>query len=173
MGLVEQVSFDGRRRVIRSLVGTFVQQSQSKADLDLNPRQGGRKIQPWVGEKSIENDAAHIDIESKGKIKGEKGGKPPKNPPRAQVERAPHVTTSEDEHRKLGEEFTEPIRDEAYQVLSEWKEDTPKVKWKKSDYRSIRRWVVDSIKEKKTKNGKSRANKNLSPEQKQDYEGLF
>jgi len=84
----------------------------------------------------------------------EKGGKPP-NPPRA-----PHVFSSDDEHRKLAEEYGEELRDQAYQVLSDWKEDTPKSKWKKSDYRSIRRWVIDSIKEKKPSHRSPPTNRN-------------
>lgn len=36
-GLIEDVSFDGRKRVIRALINRSVDQSQSKSALDLNP----------------------------------------------------------------------------------------------------------------------------------------
>jgi len=64
IGLLEDVSFDGRHRVIRAKIGEFVEKSQSKAALDLNPRQSRTKIQPRVGEKSI---SSYIDskVESK------------------------------------------------------------------------------------------------------------
>jgi hypothetical protein len=91
------------------------------------------------------------------------------------VEREPDVYTTDAEHEKLAETRSPEERDEAYRVLSEWKDDTPKSKWKKSDYRSINRWVFDAIKEKKLKGtkGKSRANPNLTSEQAQAYDELF
>jgi len=46
LDLIEDVSFNGRQRVIRSLVNKFVDKHQSKAGLDKNPMQGGKKIQP-------------------------------------------------------------------------------------------------------------------------------
>lgn len=59
LGLIEDVAFDGRRRVIRALIGKFVDyrhsqkpQSQSNSALDLNPTLGWTKIQPCHGEKS-------------------------------------------------------------------------------------------------------------------------
>jgi hypothetical protein len=68
-------------------------------------------------------------------------------------ERLPHVSTTEEEHLKLEKTLGVSVRDECYKILSDWKEDTPKTKWKKSDYRSILRWVVDSFKERKEKHG--------------------
>ena len=34
--------------------------------------------------------------------------------------------------------------------------DAPKSKWKKSDYRSIRRWVIKALEERKTPSGKKK-----------------
>lgn len=67
------------------------------------------------------------------------------------IERQPHVTTTEEEHKKLETDYGKAIRDESYSVLSDWKLDTPKSKWKKDDNRSIRRWVIDAIQEKSSK----------------------
>jgi len=113
----------------------------------------------------------------------EEVGETPKPPPRPQKksspikkERAPHVRTTDKEHQELAQApHNEILREEAYKVLSEWKEDTPRSKWKKSDCRSIKRWVYDSLKEKKYKRsqGKSRANQNISEEQKNAYDRLF
>jgi hypothetical protein len=52
LGLIEDVAFDGRTRVMRALIGRHVDQCQSKADLDLNPTQAWTKIQPRFGQKS-------------------------------------------------------------------------------------------------------------------------
>lgn len=50
--LIEDVSFDGRNRVVRAKIGEFVQKAQSNAGLDLNPMQGWTEIQCRVGAKS-------------------------------------------------------------------------------------------------------------------------
>lgn len=63
------------------------------------------------------------------------------------VKRCEHVSTSDAEHAKLVEAHGEEFVRRCYLRLSEWKMDTPKSKWKKSDYRSILRWVVDAIRE--------------------------
>ncbi len=48
LGLIEDISFDGRRRVIRSLVEKYVHESQSNAGLDLNPMQDGEEGQSYA-----------------------------------------------------------------------------------------------------------------------------
>lgn len=52
LGLIEDISFNGRHRVIRAKIAEYVEKCQSKAGLDLNPKQGWRKIQGSHGEKS-------------------------------------------------------------------------------------------------------------------------
>lgn len=51
MGLVEDVNFDGRVRIIRATIGKYIDKVQSKADLDKNPRQT-EPIQGRLGKKS-------------------------------------------------------------------------------------------------------------------------
>jgi hypothetical protein len=46
LGLIEDVSFDGRIRVIRALINRFVDKKQSKAALDKNPKRVGEKSNP-------------------------------------------------------------------------------------------------------------------------------
>jgi hypothetical protein len=48
--LIEDVSFDGRKRVIRSLINRYVDKAQSKAGLDKNPSRVGQKSNPGLDE---------------------------------------------------------------------------------------------------------------------------
>lgn len=80
-----------------------------------------------------------------------KGITPPLKEKTLQVDRAPHVKTTEEEHAKLVKELGVQKTEACYQCLSEWKEATPKHKWKKGDYLSIRRWVINSVDEKQGK----------------------
>jgi phage replication O-like protein O len=64
------------------------------------------------------------------------------------IPRAPHISTTQEEHEKLLQDFGEQRVQEAYKHLSEWKEDVPKTRWRKSDYLAIRRWVMDALKKK-------------------------
>ena len=67
------------------------------------------------------------------------------------IERAKHVATSNPEHQKLILQHGQAKVDSFYQILSDWKEDTPRSKWKKNDYRSIVRWVVAAESERQKK----------------------
>ena len=73
------------------------------------------------------------------------------SPPSKKIERALHVETSEEDHQKLLKQFGDEAVKELYTFLSEWKQDTPRSKWKKDDYRSILRWVVNAVAERKFK----------------------
>jgi hypothetical protein len=120
---------------------------------------------------------------TRNKNQERRGEGPPSPPPRSpkekssakKIERAPHVHTTDEEHQKLAEERSEAVRDTAYQVLSEWKEDTPRSKWKKSDFRSVKRWVFKAVDEQsgKAPPGKSNSNKCLSEEAREQYRGRF
>lgn len=67
------------------------------------------------------------------------------------ISRGLHVRTTEAEHKKLISGYGEEMTQKAYIYLDEWKEDTPKHKWKKNDYRSILRWVIDVLRDKDLK----------------------
>lgn len=78
-----------------------------------------------------------------------------------EVERTPNVRTTDQEHSELLKKYGNEAVQEFYKKLSEWKQDTPKSKWKLNDYRSILRWVVDACIEKKAQcNQKSDSEKN-------------
>lgn len=86
LGLIEDVSFNGRRRVIRALVAKKVDEVQSKRSrktmftddlepgLDLNPMQTGIKIQPCIGEKSNALIYREKSLEKRGYIHPASGG---------------------------------------------------------------------------------------------------
>ena len=90
----------------------------------------------------------HIKKEST--LAGAKESAPTAKPP-ARHARAPHVSTSSEDHEKLIKEFGEETVKKAYEKLSEWKSDTPKSKWKKNDHLAIKRWVIDALKEESQK----------------------
>lgn len=71
LGLIEDISFDGRERVIRATIGRHIDKCQSKAALEVNPKQPWIKIQCSVGEKSNASTPASY-IESKEERKEEK-----------------------------------------------------------------------------------------------------
>jgi hypothetical protein len=82
LGLIEDISFNGRKRVIRALIGKEVEKAQSKAGLDLNPTLGWTKIQGSVGLKSQSSDPFSLLHDSKVYIKEEReGNKSPQPPP--------------------------------------------------------------------------------------------
>ncbi len=81
------------------------------------------------------------------------------SPPRApvtpkKIKRRENVETSVNEHTDLCNKYGEEKVELLYDRLQEWKEDTPKSKWKKNDARSINRWVADAVNEEKVKEKK-------------------
>jgi len=113
----------------------------------------------------------------------------PKRKRSEKVIRAPHVKTTDLEHARLVCDFgSERVR-QAYDHLSQWKEDTPASKWKKDDNRTLRRWVFKALDEDELRrkeleqrkerlaNGgqvkKSNSNPCLSEEAKGQYDDAF
>lgn len=71
LGLIIDVSFNGRRRVIRACIGKAVDQHQSQAACDLNHMQGVKKITGCIGQKSQAGDTSHYIYDSKEERKEE------------------------------------------------------------------------------------------------------
>jgi len=102
-------------------------------------------------------------IDKERKIKERKGVNPPSaSPPPPSplpdkkkdsdfIKPADHVCLRKEEHEKLLGKFGEVMVKRYYDELSAWKKDKPKSKWRKNDYMSILRWVVDCIKERDLK----------------------
>lgn len=87
------------------------------------------------------------------------------SPPRAfpsskKILREKEIATTAEEHEKLVNEYTQEKVSKFYKMLSEWKQDVPKKRWRKSDYLSIKRWVICAYKETQEKEKKEQG---LSP----------
>src|SRR5690606_384166 len=94
-------------------------------------------------------------------------GETPKPPARAFKQRRENIKTTDEEHHKLMNEIGEELLEACYDRLQEWKEDTPRTKWKRSDYRSIKRWVINAIQEDKQREAK--AQKSVQQENNIDF----
>lgn len=95
--------------------------------------------------RDVNNSNIPIGPNRKKKEKESKEKNPPSSIVSKFLEREPQVFVSDTEHQKLIDQFGEPKVKECYKRLSEWKLDTPKYRWKKNDYRSILRWVINAI----------------------------
>ena len=71
LGLIDDVSFDGRQRVIRATIGRHIDKCQSQSAWDSHPSQGRIKIPGSLGEKSIAGTPPSY-IYSKAESKEEK-----------------------------------------------------------------------------------------------------
>jgi len=69
LGLIENVSFDGRKRVIRSTINKYIEKSQSQAACDLNHTLHVTNVTPDVGRASHAEDPTRINTYSKEEIK--------------------------------------------------------------------------------------------------------
>lgn len=185
-GLIEDVSFDGRNRVIKATIAKAIEKAQSNAALDLNPKQGWTKIQDRVGQKSIEIDSPII-IESKEEIKEREGAAAPQPPPLAldevsskakkEKKQAPEkkpvreqVFLSDQEHDSLKASHSAEILDAMLDKLDSYKTAHGKVY--KSDFAVLKKggWVHDQIVKnmgKSNGNYQKPANKNDAIKQRQ------
>lgn len=165
LGLVEQVSFDGRTRILRTCKENIFKDFKdpicpkkskvSTSGVDKNIQSKSIKVIPRRLEKSTPPIYVYSKVERKEESKGASApALADFSSKETRLERALHVTTSMSDHQKLLDKLGKDLTAQCYQRLSEWKQDTPKSKWKKDDYRSILRWVIDSIKEDKFKKSK-------------------
>lgn len=73
----------------------------------------------------------------------------PRAPSSKKIQRTQDVFTTEEEHADLIKSYGAEQIPVLYQILQDWKEDTPKSKWKRNDYKAILRWVVQAYNERK------------------------
>ncbi len=125
-GLIEQVAFDGRERIIKAVV----------------PQRVSYQTCQICHGRDEENDT-HIIKNINKEISSSEDIK--------KVTRATFVSTTNSEHKKLEEKYGKEKREWCYNRLSEWKQDKPKQQWSKCDYRTILRWVSDAYHEEQLK----------------------
>src|SRR5690554_5081508 len=73
--------------------------------------------------------------------------KPPTPTKIPKIQRRENVHTTEKEHADLCNKLGEGFVEKCYDRLQEWKEEVPRSRWKKTDARSIKNWVIDAVKE--------------------------
>ena len=162
MGLIEDVSFDGRKRIIRSCVNKFIEKTQSKAGLDLNPIAIGFK-----SNADLEQNPKPTYIESKEEIKDiEREGLSPhslsssfsnenlqkqKNPnitdiiktlSAKKIKFGEYVEYSQEEYDQLVKDFSKVEVEQAITQIDDWWPDRDKKKYNwQGFYRGTRRWI--------------------------------
>lgn len=120
--LIEDVSFDGRNRIIRAKIGEHVQKVQSNAGLDLNPMQGLTEIQPRVGEKSI---ATYIESKEESK-EDITPPIPPQIPePSNAAKAAPNESKDSPKPKREKPDFSPRVREVANNLLQIVVDDSP------------------------------------------------
>jgi len=158
-GLIIDISFDGRQRVIRAAIGRTIETIQQQKEKQVFPL--GKSSDSRTGKRVTPSPYTTTE-ESTKYI----GGEPPiprpltsssknksiSNPKK--IERMEYIFTTDEEHQKLLEEYGEDKTKILYQKLNDWKEDTPRAKWKKNDSRTILRWVINAVREDEIKNKK-------------------
>ncbi len=144
MNLVEQIDFNGRCRTLKIkkiAVRPLENQRSDRLNSSTFPKEKeSSKEKEYIYNKK-EKREAEASLPSQSILK---------------IKRKEEVFTSIEEHKKLEEKLGIEGREICYEILNDWKKDTPKHKWKKDDYRSITRWVIDAYKEKKKKEQNSK-----------------
>lgn len=132
-GLIKDVSFNGRERILKAVNPKEVACQTCSI---MHGRSAGycTHITKNIYKETLSKDNAKKNAHAS-------------TPKEKLIERAPNIKTTDPEHKKLEDKYGKKIRDWCYEHLSEWKEDTLKSKWKKSDYRTIIRWVSDAYHE--------------------------
>lgn len=112
--LIEDVSFDGRNRVIRAKVGEYVQKAQSNPALDLNPTQTWTEIQPSIG---FSSNATYI--ETKEEIKEDTPPIPPQVPKPVNAANAAEMESSlSSKSKREKSDFPPKVRELGNQMIN-------------------------------------------------------
>lgn len=141
--LLETVHSDGRERIMRAIPPAI--------------HYGGDQIPGKPGTTSPENRVPPIPTpynreEIDDKSVGASAPPVPVSCTPKKKKRAPEVSTTDEEHERLCKEFGTPKVERFYKELSDWKLNTPKSKWKLNDNLTIRKWVIEAVREKDLKN---------------------
>jgi len=134
-GLIEQVAFDGRVRTLKAIHPKDVAwQTRTKVH-GSSEQKCTHRYKYSNNKESISKDIPKKDANASTLTSNSK---------EKLIERAKHIYTTESEHEKLANEYGVEIRDRCYEIISIWKIQTPRGSWKKVDYLSIKKWVVNA-----------------------------
>lgn len=129
-------------------------------EINVNCMEGGRELSSPQVVNSVHQgvvNSVHPQKKdnTKERLTKEKGAHAARSPSasssKKEIERAQHVFTTSEEHQKLIDKVGIEFLGDCYAELSNWKIQTPKSKWKKCDYLSILKWVIDAVNDKKAK----------------------
>jgi|GEM_PF-3620406 len=142
LGLIEDVSYDGRKRIIRALISNHVNKHQSKSELDKNPMGVGQKSNSEM-DKNPSTPPLPIIIERKEEDKREIAP----SQADAKIARFFNVHTTQQEHEKLIKKYGQKLVEQAYENLSEWKKSAKpsQVNKHSSDFYRMNKWVCPDI----------------------------
>ncbi len=160
--LLEVVKNDGRRCIRKAILGLEVQnraqQISGKPDIE-NPRYPESR-NPDVRDPGLptyiykkEDNKEEIYAPPSGDAKKSSSCPPlSAKDPKKEI-KAPNVSVTPEEHKKLVEAFGDPLVKKGYEELSEWKKSAKpsQVNKHSSDYYRLRKWVIPDLQEKKTK----------------------
>lgn len=132
-----------------------ISRSDEKAQLEVT-KGSNQKCPKGAAIYRYKNSREELKEEKRGEGAAAPGAKAPRSPSSLKIERRKYVHVPKEEHEKLQKEHGPEKTEKFYDTLQEWKEDTPKAKWKKSDYKAIRRWVIDAVHEDELKEKKRR-----------------
>lgn len=121
LGLIKDISFDGRHRVIKACISEYVEKRQSNPALDLNPTQPWIKIQPCFGQKSkaLPRDLPRTDSKehSKDYVKEDNVFREP-DKPRQEVETMETVSFFVDQKKTVSEALAKRWALNQHQLIS-------------------------------------------------------
>lgn len=148
LGLLVQVSFDGRERVLKAINPREVESRipEVHKSAPLKCRKMHLSDAEKCGASYIYNKVDNKeDIYTPSKDVVNENFSLPES--EKKIIRSKDVSTTDKEHKKLVEKFGEPLTVEGYQELAEWKQSaTPaQVKKHKSDYYRLRKWVIPDL----------------------------
>ena len=147
----EMINFKMYNRRRLWITGAFEKLKKSLISSSMNPPSvHPRSDDRLASEPQLKRDITEESLQEK--YKGDAPLSPPPSKEKEEekfLERQEHVKTTESEHKHLIEKFGPEKTGSLYKMLSDWKKDTSKNKWKKNDYRSILRWVDAAYEQKR------------------------
>lgn len=169
LGLIEDVSFDGRKRVIRALISKHVNKHQSKTGLDENPTRVGPPSNAKLDENPS-NTPLHIitysKIESKGREHPKKSSfsrikKQEPKPKPEMIKIGEYVEVSKAFHDAMIEKHGKAKMETLWRDMNDWIPNKHKYK----DYEAAtRKWLNNNLQSQQSNGGYDRSRSKLAIE---------